>query len=71
VISEFAERQGYRIIETYIDRAMTGRNDDRPDFQRMISDSFNGGFDYVIVYKLDRFSRRRANTLLHNCNAGI
>lgn len=65
VITEFAKKQGYHIIETYIDRAMTGRNDDRPDFQRMISDSFNGEFDYVIVYKLDRFSRNRYDSAVH------
>ena len=64
-ITEFAQRQGYRIIDTYVDRAMTGRNDDRPDFQRMLSDSFNGGFDYVIVYKLDRFSRNRYDSAVH------
>ena len=65
VITEFAQRQGYRIIDSYIDRAMTGRNDDRPDFQRMITASFHGGFDYVIVYKLDRFSRSRYDSAVH------
>ena len=65
VITEFAEKQGYRIIDTYIDRAMTGRNDDRPDFQRMIADSFHKHFDYVIVYKLDRFSRSRYDSAVH------
>lgn len=49
VIKEFALKGGYNIIETYIDRAMTGKNDDRPDFQRMIRDSENKMFDYVIV----------------------
>ena len=63
VITEFAERQGY-IIDTYIDRAMTGRNDDRPDFQRMINDSVHCNFDYVLVYKLDRFSRKQAHPFL-------
>lgn len=65
VITEFAQRQGYRIVGTYIDRAMTGRNDDRPDFQRMIADSENGEFDYVIVYKLDRFSRNRYDSAVY------
>lgn len=26
----FADRQGYSVIAEYIDRALTGRNDDRP-----------------------------------------
>ena len=35
----FAEKCGYRVIGEYIDRAMTGKTDNRPDFQRMIKDS--------------------------------
>ena len=31
----FAAANGYRIIGTYIDRAMSARTDQRPDFQRM------------------------------------
>ena len=36
VCHEYAQKNGYTVINEYIDRAMTGRNDDRPDFQRMI-----------------------------------
>lgn len=35
----FAERQGLHVVGEYIDRAITGRTDERPDFQRMISDA--------------------------------
>ena len=35
----YADRQGYSVIAEYIDRALTGRNDDRPDFQRMLADA--------------------------------
>ena len=45
------------VIGEYIDRAMTGRNDDRPDFQRMLKDSYLRQFDALLVWKLDRFSR--------------
>ena len=55
----FAERNGYTIIGTYIDRALTGRNDKRPEFQKMIRDSKRQQFNLVIVWKLDRFSRNR------------
>ena len=41
VCKEFAEKNGYEIVAEYIDRAMTGTYDNRPDFQRMIKDSFN------------------------------
>jgi len=54
----FAERKGYSIVKHYIDRAIPGKKaDNRPDFMQMISDSKIGGFDYIIVWKLDRFSR--------------
>ena len=45
----FAERSGITIIANYIDRAMSARTADRPDFQRMIKDSEKKLFDVVIV----------------------
>ena len=39
VCKEYAERENIKIVDTYIDRAMTGTNDHRPDFQRMLRDS--------------------------------
>lgn len=65
VINQFAEKEGYNVIDAYIDRAMTGRNDDRPSFQKMISDSSNKAFQYVLVYKLDRFSRNRYDSAVY------
>ena len=61
----FAEREGYTVIETYVDRALTGRNDNRPDFQRMIIDAKKRQFQYVIVYKLDRFARNRYDSAIY------
>ena len=34
-------------------------SDNRPDFQRMIKDSYRRLFDTVLVRKLDRFARNR------------
>ena len=45
----FAEKSGITIISNYIDRAMSARTADRPDFQRMIKDSEKKLFDVVIV----------------------
>lgn len=47
------------MIGSYVDRALSARTDDRPDFQRMIADSAKGLFEVVLVWKLDRFSRDR------------
>ena len=62
---EYAKREGLSVIEEYIDRALTGRSDDRPDFQRMISDARKKAFQYVIVYKLDRFTRNRYDSAIY------
>ncbi|MGN1201181.1 MAG: recombinase family protein [Candidatus Caccovivens sp.] len=65
VCEEYAKNNDILILNTYIDRAMTGTNDLRPDFQRMLKDSKNKQWDYVLVYKLDRFSRNKYESVLH------
>lgn len=65
VCQQFAKNNEILIVDTYIDRAMTGTNDARPDFQRMIKDSNKRQWDLVIVYKLDRFSRNKYETAMH------
>ena len=44
VCNDYAERNGYVVVDEYIDRAISGRSDERPDFQRMISDARSGVF---------------------------
>ncbi len=65
VCEEYAQRNNILILNTYIDRAMTGTNDNRPDFQRMLKDSARKEWDYVLCYKLDRFSRNKYETVIH------
>lgn len=65
VCYEYAQRKGYTVVGEYIDRALTGRSDDRPDFQRMIADSSKKAFRYVIVYKMDRFARNRYDSAIY------
>lgn len=55
----YAEKQGINILETYIDRALSAKTDNRPQFQKMIKDSTQKLFDIVLVWKLDRFARNR------------
>ena len=57
-IKEFAEGK-YDIIEHYIDEAQSGKTDDRPAFQRMISDAKEGRFSVVLIHKVNRFGRNR------------
>lgn len=62
VCEQYAKNNDILILKTYIDRAMTGTNDNRPDFQQMIKDSANKEWQNIIVYKLDRFSRNKYET---------
>ena len=56
---EYAERNNMTIVGTYIDRALSAKTADRPEFQYMIKDSAKEQFEIVLVWKLDRFSRDR------------
>ena len=65
VCNEYAKNNDILVLRTYIDRAMTGTNDNRPDFLQMIEDSKKHDFSIVLVYKLDRFSRNKYETTKH------
>lgn len=56
---EYAKRNDLTIIGEYIDRAISGKTDERPDFQRMIKDASKRQFERILVWKLDRFARNR------------
>ena len=65
VCNEFAERNGYTVIHNYIDRAVSGKTDKREQFQQMLKDSADKTFEFVIVYKLDRFARNRYDSAMN------
>ena len=65
VCHDFAERNGYTIINEYIDRAITGTSDKRPAFLQMIDDARKKEFQYILVYKLDRFSRNKYDSVVY------
>ena len=56
---EYAKYNDISIVGSYIDRAMSAKTDNRPNFQKMIKDSSKRLFDTIIVWKLDRFARNR------------
>ena len=65
ICTEYAKKKGYKITNQYIDRAMTGKNDNRPAFRQMLNDSDKGMFDVLLVYKTDRFARNRYDSAIH------
>ncbi len=61
----FAAANDYEIVGTYTDRALSARTDQRPGFQKMIADSDQHLFQFVIVYALDHFSRSRYDSAIY------
>lgn len=60
-----ARRRGLEIVEVYADRHVSGTTANRPEFQRMVADSRDGRWGQVLVYKLDRFARDRADAAFY------
>ena len=55
----FARMNNLEIVKVYADRHLTGTNDKRPEFQRMLREAERGHWQYVITWKVDRFARNR------------
>lgn len=63
VCYEYCEREGIEVVGVYHDSAMTGTNDRRPDFQRMVANAPES--DYIVVYMMERFSRDKYDAPLY------
>ena len=65
VCEEYCAGRGFKVVGVYADRALSGKTDNRPEFQRMIADSGKRLFDAVIVYKTDRFARNKYDSAIY------
>lgn len=65
VCEDYAKRNDIIIVDSYIDRAISGTTDNREAFQKMLKDSNNKKWNYVLVYKLDRFARNKFESAIH------
>src|SRR3546814_5340528 len=54
---QHAEREGWTVVESYHDRAISGASLIRPGIQVLMQDAQRGGFDIVLAEELDRISR--------------
>jgi DNA invertase Pin-like site-specific DNA recombinase len=57
LLTEYVEKQGWEVVDTYIDDGFSGTNFDRPGFQRMIADIEKGRINLVITKDLSRLGR--------------
>lgn len=70
----FAAEAGITIIDVYADRAVSGKSDQRPHFQRMMKDAEHGGFEYVIAWKSNRIGRNMMQAMVNEArlnDAGV
>lgn len=61
----YAAEHGIPIYEVYADRAISGKTDRRPNFQKMMKDAEKGKFQYVIAWKSNRMGRNMLNAMMN------
>ena len=54
----YCQSLGFLVVREYTD-VQSGLKSDRVQYQEMLRDARNGEFDYIVVWKLDRFGRDR------------
>lgn len=65
ICREYAEKNKYAVVKIYSDSAISGKIDNRPQLQKLLSDSSKQMFQAVLVYSIDRFGRDLSQTLLN------
>lgn len=60
---EYAAAHDLKISDIYADRAISGRSDRRPEFQKMIRHAEAGRFQIVLTYKSNRIARNMLDAL--------
>lgn len=58
-IKAFALAKGWKFLKLYGDKGFSGKDLNRPNIQSIIEGAKCRAFDVVIVYKIDRISRRQ------------
>ncbi|MBF0570826.1 MAG: recombinase family protein [Candidatus Omnitrophica bacterium] len=56
-LKEYCQRMNYKITDEYIDNGWSGKNEHRPQFERLLADVRAGKVSCVLVTRLDRVGR--------------
>lgn len=66
-IREYCAKERIELIAEFKDEAISGKTDDRADFQNMIRQLLKGNLsvDYVLVHKFNRFARNKFDSAFH------
>ena len=56
-LKDYCLKMSYQIAGEYIDSGFSGKDDKRPEFERLLADIRANKVSAVLVYKLDRIGR--------------
>ena len=62
-LHRYAARAGLEVVAEYLDIAVSGRKEGRPQLQALMQAARHYKFDCVLVWKFDRFARSVAHLL--------
>lgn len=62
-LKEYCQFQGYKVIDEYTDRGISGKTTQRPALQRMLKDAKENKLDCIMVYKTNRLARNTSDLL--------
>ena len=57
-LQAMCKSQDWQLLPAYVDDGYSGKDMDRPAMQRLLADGRKKKFSVILVYKLDRVSRR-------------
>lgn len=65
-VKEYAQKNNYKIVAEYADRALTATTAERKNFQRMIADAKSKpAWNTILVYDYSRYSRNNYDALFY------
>ena len=66
-IREYCERNGIQLVAVFTDEAISGKSDNRDDFQKMVKGVIKGHYDVdaILVHKFNRFARNKYDSALY------
>lgn len=64
ILKEYCDKQGWEVYKTYSDRGISGKDiKHRPSLKELLSDVEEKKFDMVLVWKINRLSRKVTDVL--------
>ena len=62
-LREYCRNRGWRIVDEYVDKGFSGRKESRPELNRLMADAHRCRWNFLAVWKFDRFARSVSHLL--------